>query len=342
MSAHPSSGLTAARAITTEVAVPPHLEQVWPPPGDGAAAATRPPLTALVTTHNEQDRIADCLRSLQWCDEVLVVDSFSTDATLAIAGRFPKVRVLKRTYLGAASQKNWAMDRARYDWILILDADERVTPELRREVEECLTHAVAPGAFSIPRTTFFLGRLVRFSGWQNDRVVRLFHRRAARYPNRRVHADMVTAAPPEPLSSPIVHHMVDDLAEYAARVQRYAAWGAAQLWRDGRRSGPYQVLVRPAWRFLRTYVVQLGFREGLAGLVLCALQAWGAFLKWAILWAWRRDEARGRAPALPPFDDDPETWAWPAGGSDRQSALAAPAGPARPAGEAVAEAVELG
>ncbi len=272
----------------------------------------RRPLSALVTTYNEGDRIAGCLDTLRWCDEILVVDSFSSDDTVAIASRFPRVRVLQRRYFGAASQKNWGIDRLRNDWVLILDADERVTPQLRDEIEEVLAAPAPACAFSVPRRTYAWGRPVRFSGWQHDRVVRLFRRDGARYPDRRVHADMETVEPPARLSAPLEHGMIDSLSEYASRVQRYALWGAAQLWRDGRRAGQWQVAVRPVWRFVRTYLLQLGFLEGVRGLTLCALQAYGTFLKYAILWSWRDGAAAGRSPDLPEFDDDPMTWAWPA------------------------------
>lgn len=268
-------------------------------------------LSALVTTYNEAESIADCLDSLRFCDEIVVVDSYSTDDTVAIASSYPGVRVLHRRYYGGASQKNWAIDRLQHDWVLIVDADERVPPELRREIEAVLGDPDPATAYSIPRRTFAFGGQVRYSGWQHDRVVRLFRRDAARYPNRRVHADMRTVDPAEALSAPFDHHMVGSFTEYAQRLQRYAWWGAAQLWRDGGRAGAWEVVVRPLWRFARTYVLQLGALEGLRGFVMCGLQAYGAFLKYATLWTWRADQRRGVEPDLPVFDDDPMTWRWP-------------------------------
>jgi len=129
----------------------------------GQQRSCRLRISAIVTTLNEADRIAECLESLAWCDEILVVDSHSTDGTREIARRYDRVRVLRRTYLGAASQKNWAIDRSRHDWILILDADERVTPELRREIERILAAPAAAVAYSIRRRTYAMGGEVRFS-----------------------------------------------------------------------------------------------------------------------------------------------------------------------------------
>ena len=280
---------------------------------EGKPQSQRRRVSAIVTTFNEADSIAECLESLAWCDEILVVDSHSTDATRKIARRYDGVRVLLRTYYGAASQKNWAIDRCRHDWILILDADERATPELRSEIEKILAAPVATPAYSIRRRTYAMGGEVRFSGWQHDRVVRFFHRGDARYPNRRVHADMQTLQKPEVLDAVLDHHMVDTLDEYAERTRRYAFWGAAQLWRDGRRNiGPWHVLVRPAWRFFRTYVLQLGMLEGVRGLIMCGVPAYGTFLKYAAVWSWRLEFEHRRNPKLPEFDDDPTTWAWPA------------------------------
>ena len=280
---------------------------------EGEAKALRRRVSAIVTTFNEAESIAGCLESLTWCDEILVVDSDSTDATREIAGRYMGVRILRRTYYGAASQKNWAIDRCRHDWILILDADERVTSELRTEIENILAAPVAATAYSIKRRTHAMGGEVRFSGWQNDRVVRFFRRGDARYPNRRVHADMQTLQKPEILDAVFDHHMVDTLEEYAERTRRYAFWGAAQLWRDGRqKTGLWHVLVRPAWRFFRTYILQLGVLEGVRGLVMCGVPAYGSFLKYATVWSWRTELEQGRSPRLPEFDDDPTTWEWPA------------------------------
>ncbi len=287
----------------------------WPRPAEipiEQATKIRPRITALITSLNEEKNIEACIRSVLWCDEILLVDSHSSDATVAIASRFPRVRILKRTYLGCASQKNWAIDRAANDWILILDADERVTPELRSEIELLLSKTPDTNkAFSVPRKTYFLGRRMRYSGWQNDRVIRFFHRLSARYPNRRVHADMITRQPAHILNNPLIHFMVDDLSEYTDRLQCYAKLGASQLWKDGRKAGLYEVICHPLWRFLRTYFLQFGCIEGLSGLVLCAIHSWAVFLKWSILWGWHRNLKQGHQPILPAFDDNPETWAWP-------------------------------
>src|SRR6185369_6479305 len=214
----------------------------------------RPAVSAIITTFNEEANIGDCIKSLLWCDEILVVDSFSTDRTPEIARGFDKVRFFQRTYFGSASQKNWAMDQVKNEWILIYDADERCTKELQEEIESLLRAGPQADAYTIKRRVYFMGRVIRFSGWQHDQVVRLVRTGTARYPNRRVHADMITRGPAPVLRHPMEHYMTDTLDEYIRRIEKYSFWGAAQNWKDGKKSGFQEVFGRSLWRFLRTYI----------------------------------------------------------------------------------------
>ena len=270
--------------------------------------ASRPAVSAIITTLNEEQHIAECIESLLWCDEILIVDSFSTDRTAEIAQKYDKVRFHQRTYYGSAAQKNWAMDQVRNEWILIFDADERCTPALQREIEELLARGPGHDAYTIKRRVYFMERVIRFSGWQHDRVVRLVRAGTARYPNRRVHADMITRGPAPVLRNAMEHYMTDSLDEYVRRIEKYSFWGAAQNWKEGRKSGVLEVFGRSIWRFLRTYIFQLGILDGMHGLVFCMLQAYGTYLKWALLWGWHVNAARGRMPNLPIFDEDETTW----------------------------------
>lgn len=269
---------------------------------------SRPRVSAIITTFNEEAHIADCIKSLLWCDDILVVDSFSTDRTPEIVRGFDKVRFHQRTYFGSAAQKNWAMDQVTDEWILIFDADERCTPALQKEIETLLAAGPSQEAYTIRRRVYFLGHLIRFSGWQHDQVVRLIKNGSARYPNRRVHADMITRGPAPLLRNPMDHYMTDSFDEYVRRIEKYSFWGASQNWREKKKSGAVQVFGRSVWRFLRTYVFQLGVLDGMHGLVFCMLQAYGTYLKWALLWGWHVNAARGRMPDLPIFDDSEETW----------------------------------
>jgi len=268
----------------------------------------RPQVSAIVTTFNEELNIAECIESLLWCDEIFVVDSFSSDRTPEIVQGYPQVHLEQRTYFGSASQKNWAMDQVKHEWVLIFDADERCTPALQDEIQQLLARGPRFDAYTIRRRVYFLDHLIRFSGWQHDQVVRLIRRGTARYPNRRVHADMMTRGPAPLLKNPMQHYMADSLDEYARRIEKYSFWGASQNWREGRSSGVVEIFGRSIWRFLRTYVFQLGFLDGMHGLVFCMLQSYGTYLKWALHWGWRINAARGKEPNLPIFDEDQETW----------------------------------
>ena len=246
-----------------------------------------------------------------WCDEIVVVDSYSTDRTVEIVRSYgERVTLLQRRYFGSASQKNWAMDQTREEWILIFDADERCTPALQEEIEALLASGPRANAYTIKRRVYFMDRVIRFSGWQHDRVVRLVKRGSGRYPNKRVHADMTTQGPAPILRSPMLHFMIESFDQYLPRIVKYGFWGAAQGWKNGRRAGLVEVFGRTVWRFLRMYVFQLGFLDGMAGLVFCMLQAFGTYLKWAILWEWRANAERGRQPALPLFEEDEDVWRW--------------------------------
>ena len=270
--------------------------------------STRPKISVVVTTFNEEANIGACLDTLTWADEILVVDSFSTDRTPEIVQSYEGVRFCQRTYYGSAAQKNWAMDNTTHDWILIFDADERCTPQLRAEIEKVLAKGPKYEAYTIRRRVYFLGKVIRFSGWQHDQVIRLLRKDAGRYPNRRVHADMKTRGPAPLLKNSMEHYMVEDFHKYALRIVKYSRWGAAQGWKEGKKSGLNEVLGRSLWRFIRTYFIQLGIFDGLRGLVFCLLQAYGTYLKWSILWSWRVNEKRGIQPDLPKFDDNEEIW----------------------------------
>ena len=277
---------------------------------------SREKLSAIVTSFNEAVNIKECLESVAFADEVLLVDSFSTDSTLDLARQVPGVRILQREYFGSAAQKNWAMDQTVCPWVLIVDADERVTPGLAREIRDLLERGPEASYYSIRRRNLFLDRLIRHSGWSTDRVVRLLRRGAARYPRRRVHADIRPEGAAPTLRNPLLHYTFRSLGQYLEKLHRYAEWGAADAYRRGKRSGALQLFFRPAWRFVRMYVFQAGFLDGRHGLVLCTLQAYGVFLKWAKLWEWRRFDQNGWRFELPAYDESDETWEGAASAAD--------------------------
>ncbi len=159
------------------------------------------------------------------------------------------------------------------------------------------------------RNVYILGKRIRFSGWQHDQVARLFRRGNAYYENRRVHSVLHTTGETPILINAIEHFMVDrSFDEYAFRLGKYGYWNAAQCWRDGDRTNALEVFMRPVWRFFRTYILQLGILDGGLGVVFCLLQAYSTYMKFAILWGWQVNEARGIPPVLPEFDEDESTW----------------------------------
>jgi glycosyltransferase involved in cell wall biosynthesis len=269
----------------------------------------RLPLSVIITTYNEEINVADCIKSVLFADEILLVDSFSTDRTVEIAQSFPEVKVLQRTYYGSAAQKNWAIDRVQHDWVLIVDADERVTEALAREILEILATEPPVFGYFIRRENVFIDKVIRHSGWSTDKVIRLFRKDKGRYPNRRVHADMQVEGPTPTMRESFLHYTFRSFDQYFDKFLKYAEWGAAQAFREGKKAGVNEILGRPVWRFFRMFFLQLGFLDGVHGLVLCALQAFGVFLKYARLWEYRVRTRLGETVVLPAFDDDPKTWA---------------------------------
>jgi glycosyltransferase involved in cell wall biosynthesis len=269
----------------------------------------RPKVSGVITSFNEEHNIAECIESLLWCDEIILVDSYSTDRTPEIAQRYDKVRFFQRPYFGAGAQKNWAIQHVRHDWIFLLDSDERCTPELCQEIGELLAAGPEDSAYMMNRNVYILGKRIRYSGWQHDRVARLFRKAEAYYENRRVHSVLHTSGETPILENAIEHYMVDrSFDEYAFRLAKYGYWNAAQCWKDGDRTSALEVFLRPAWRFIRTYILQLGIFDGSIGVIFCLLQSYSTYMKFAILWGWQKNEARGIPPILPEFDEDESTW----------------------------------
>jgi glycosyltransferase involved in cell wall biosynthesis len=256
----------------------------------------REPLSVLVPTKNEEPNIRAVLESVRFAEEVVVVDSGSTDGTLAIA-RSIADRVLEHEYVNSAAQKNWAIPLLAHRWILIVDADERVTPALREEIERTLDDPARLDGYWIHRDNHFLGHPIHTAGWQRDKVLRLFDRTKGAYEPLHVHAEVVIRGRVGTLQNKLVHHTYRSLDQYFEKFGRYTRWSAEDLKTRGVRASPMRLLVRPWLRFLRMYVLEGGFREGRAGIVLCMLAAFSVFTKYARRW---EDEIRGGPPADPP------------------------------------------
>jgi glycosyltransferase involved in cell wall biosynthesis len=249
-------------------------------------AAPRPPLSVIIPTYNEEENLPDCLASVGFADDILVADSFSTDGTLEIARR-AGARVVQREYGYSAQQKNWAIPQARHEWVLLVDADERVTPALRDEILHTLERRPAADGYWIRRANHFLGKRIRHCGWGTDKVIRLFRRDVSRYQDRQVHAEIDLPGPLPVLDHPLEHHTFRSFGQYWRKLDLYSEWGARQMYLEGRRAGAAQILLRPLGRFIRMYVLRLGFLEGAHGVVLSMLGAFTVYLKYARLWEMR-------------------------------------------------------
>jgi glycosyltransferase involved in cell wall biosynthesis len=276
------------------------------------AAMARQPLTAIIHTLNEIENIEDVIRSVEFADEIYLVDSFSSDGTVELVRRtFPRVRVEQREYLGAASQKNWAIDRASHDWIFVIDADERVTPPLRDELLRTLAGPLDHWAYSVGRRNFMLGREVKYSGLQRDRVTRLFHRGHARYPNTRVHADLLVDGPASDLRHKLDHYYIRSFDHMIAKMTRYANWASAQMFIDGKTTSLWGIFSHTLGKFVRDYVFNLGFLDGTRGLISVGMHVYYTFWKYAKLWELTQLERLGKPVPLPKLDEEEGRWELP-------------------------------
>jgi glycosyltransferase involved in cell wall biosynthesis len=271
-----------------------------------------PAVTVIIHTLNEIEQIEDCLRTVEWADEIYLVDSLSADGTVQrVREVFPRVRVEEREYLGAAATKNYAIDRAAHDWIFVIDADERITPELREEILRTLASPQKAWAYSVGRRNFMLGKEVKYSGLQRDRVTRLFHRGHARYPNKRVHADLVADGPAIDLRHRMLHYYIRDFDHMIAKMTRYAYWSAAQMYIDGRTTSAWGILSHTFGKFVRDYIVNLGFLDGARGIITVGMHVYYTFWKYAKLWELRQLERLGKPVPLPKLDLDEGRWELP-------------------------------
>lgn len=255
----------------------------------------REKVTVIIPTFNEEVNIAACLDSVAWADEVFVVDSFSTDKTPEIA-QSRGVRFVQHEYVNSATQKNWSIPQAAHPWVMIVDADERVTPELKEEILRVLGSPAADG-YDIRRENYFMGRRVRYCGWQSDMCLRLFRRDKGRYQDRQVHADVIIDGKVERLQHALIHETFRNFEQYMKKFDRYTTWAAGDRAKRTKNVNFAHLALRPMGRFFKQYVLKLGFLDGKTGLIICSLAAYSVFMKYAKLWEIREREANGKAPA---------------------------------------------
>lgn len=244
---------------------------------------SRVKLTVTVITRNEAGHIGEALDSVAWADERLVIDSHSTDDTGAIA-RARGARVEVRDWPGYSDQKNYAASLASHDWILSLDADERVTPALASEIRAVLAQEPAAPGYRIPRVTHYLGTWIRTTDWYPDYQLRLYDRRAGRWNGRPVHESVALDGEPGRLSNDLQHYAYRDISHHLATIDRYTTIAARQAFAEGRRAGVWGAVLHAKAAFLRNYLFRRGITQGSVGLVVSILNAYYVFLKFAKLW----------------------------------------------------------
>jgi len=250
-------------------------------------------LTAIVTTLNEEACIGDCLDRLEFADEVLVIDSFSTDRTVEVA-RMRGAKVIQHEYVSPSAQKNWAVGQVSGGWALFIDADELVTEELAAEIRQLVDSSDARDGYEIKRRNFLLGREIRYSGWQNDWVLRLVRRGQGQYRERQIHEQLVVDGPIGRLQGCLLHYSYRSLDDYWRKLRRYADWNASEARRQGVRVSPLYMMLHPPLRFWKAYLLQGGFLDGAPGLVVSLMTAIYAAAKDIRIW---EDQCRG--------DDEP-------------------------------------
>jgi len=251
-----------------------------------------PGVAAIVVCFNEEERIEDCLKSLRWCDEIVVVDSYSTDRTPEICRKYTS-RFIQRAWSGYREQKAFAHSQATKNWVLLVDSDERVTPELQREIIERLAKDDGEYAgYAIPRLVHYLGRWWRRGGWYPDYDVRLFRRDRATWGGIDPHEKIIVDGKVRRLQNPLHHFSYRSIDDHINRINRFTTISSAELSKAGGRWRLSDALLRPAARFFRSYIIKRGFMEGFAGFYVALTAAVYVFLKYAKLWEIELKEKR--------------------------------------------------
>lgn len=252
----------------------------------------RTKLSVIIPCFNEERNIEACLASVSWADEILVVDSFSTDGTLEIVRRYTD-RILQHEYLNSAAQKNWTIPQALHDWVLIVDSDERVIPELKKEITSLLMQRPQKDGYWIRRKNYLFGSEIRYSGWGTDSVLRLFRKDVGRYQEKRVHAeiDLVNSGV---LEGFLEHHSVASLADWVTKINRYSTWKARDKFEQGTKAPVLHMILRPPVRFFKDFVLRLGMLDGWRGFLIASMSAFAELVMAAKVVQFSFEKGRNR------------------------------------------------
>jgi glycosyltransferase involved in cell wall biosynthesis len=244
-----------------------------------------PTLSVILITRNEEANLADCLASLEGvAQQIVVVDTSSSDRTLEIAKSYGAVIAQPHDWPGFGPQKNRALDLATSEWVLSLDADERLTPALRSEIVTAIHHSAHVDCFAIRRLSWYCGRFIRHSGWNPDYVDRLFKRGSARFSDDLVHERLIPSGRVAKLENPMLHYSFMNYSQVLQKLDRYSTASAEQAFAKGKTSTPLKAVLHGAWSFFRTYFLQAGFLDGPQGFALAMSNAQGTYYRYIKLW----------------------------------------------------------
>ncbi len=241
-------------------------------------------LSVVTIALNEERNIVECLESVRWADELIVVDSGSLDNTVDLAQRFP-AKVMQMEWRGYGATKNEALQHATGDWVLWLDADERVTPELAAEIKQRIREDdKSVAGYTVARRAYFLGKWIKHSGWYPSRVTRLFRRSSGKFSETKVHERLLLDGVTADLHNDLLHYTDPDLHHYFEKFNRYTSLAAEDLQAAGKPFSLYDVIVRPPFVFFKMFIMRLGFLDGIHGFVLSVASMSYVFVKYAKLW----------------------------------------------------------
>ena len=243
----------------------------------------RQPISAVIISFNEEHTIARCLESVKWMDEVIVVDSGSTDGTVEICRQFG-VNLLEAEWLGFGRTKQYAVEQARHDWIFSIDCDEEMTPVLRERIEEILAQPEQKNGYYVKRRSYYLTRLIKYSGWERDYPQRLFNRQHGTFNAKEVHESVRIPEPKGYIEEHLLHYSYPTIESHVAKINRYTSLGAEQLAEKGKSATPLSAFGRGLTKFFKMYLLQRGFLDGVEGFILAVISSFGVYLKYLKLW----------------------------------------------------------
>ncbi len=252
-------------------------------------------LSVIVITNNEANNIEACLQSVFFADDIIVVDAESNDDTVSHAKKFTN-KIFVKPWMGFAAAKQFAVQQTKHNWILWLDADERVMPELANEIQQIIPANPAQSAFTVARRAYFLGRWIKHSGWYPGRVARLFHKERAVFNDAAVHEGLEIRGEIGELKNDLLHFTDPNIYHYFSKFNRYTSLASEELEKKQKKFNLTDVVIRPWWQFVRMYFLRLGFLDGMQGLLLALFSSAYVFTKYAKLWERKSKEAKTNLP----------------------------------------------